>query len=577
MNDVNRTTAAPAPTGQYALFQWLRWRTVANAGTLLLGNSRVRLFTLLGVSAVVGGAVYAASAYGFSVLNQANIPFAGGVIGMLFDFLFLALGMMLVFSTGIILYSSLFSATETGFLLSTPAREDQVFAYKFQTALGFSSWAFLLLSTPILVAYGVEFQVPWYFYALLPPYFVGFLVLPGALGALACLLAVNYWPRRKKLALAGAVLVAVALLALWGSGVIKALGRQLGHVDRDALQDLFSRFAFAQSVWVPSHWLTRGLQAAARGQVGDAAYALALLWFNGLFVYVIAAAVARRVYRRGYNRRSTGGTARRQYRSARLDRVAAVLLAPFDRTTRILIEKDFRTFRRDPAQWGQLLIFAGLVSLYALNFQQFLKPDINLFYRHGVSLLNLTATAILMCAYMGRFIFPMLSLEGRKFWVLGLLPLSRDQLLKGKFVFAAAGAVIVAEVLMLTGDVLLGMPREVVALHALTVAVLALGLAGLSVGLGACMPNFKESDPSKITVGVGGTLNLVAGLLYLLLIVGLMAAPYHLQIIRRAGELVPADRIPWVPLGVLLGLVVGAAAVYVPMRAGSRALRRMEF
>ena len=28
-----------------------------------------------------------------------------------------------------------------------------------------------------------------------------------------------------------------------------------------------------------------------------------------------------------------------------------------------------------------------------------------------------------MCAYTGRFIFPMLSLEGNKFWILGLLPL----------------------------------------------------------------------------------------------------------------------------------------------------------
>src|SRR5262245_20574429 len=228
MNDVNRFTAATAPGGQYALFQRLRWRTVANAGTLLLGNSRVRLFTLLGVSVFVWGAVFAAASFGFQVLNNARIPFAGGVIGILFDFLFLALGMMLVFSTGIILYSSLFSAQETGFLLSTPAREDQVFAYKFQTAIVFSSWAFLLLSSPILIGYGIEFRVPWYFYALLLPFFVGFLILPGSLGALACLLAVNIWPRHKKLALTAAILVGLALLALWGFGVFQAVGRQMG-------------------------------------------------------------------------------------------------------------------------------------------------------------------------------------------------------------------------------------------------------------------------------------------------------------------------------------------------------------
>ena len=38
---------------------------------------------------------------------------------------------------------------------------------------------------------------------------------------------------------------------------------------------------------------------------------------------------------------------------------------------------------------------------------------------------------------------------------------------------------------------------EAVLLHLLTVAVLAAGLSGLSVGLGACMPNFRETDPSQ--------------------------------------------------------------------------------
>src|SRR5262249_57031371 len=54
-----------------------------------------------------------------------------------------------------------------------------------------------------------------------------------------------------------------------------------------------------------------------------------------------------------------------------------------------------------------------------------------------------------------------------------------------------------------------------------------LGLSGLSVGLGAWMPNFQERDPSKIAVGFGGTLNLVAGLVYLLLVIGLLAMPWH--------------------------------------------------
>src|SRR5262249_46592624 len=142
--------------------------------------------------------------------------------------------------------------------------------------------------------------------------------------------------------------------------------------------------------------------------------------------------------------------------------------------------------------------------------------------------INLTATAFLMCAYTGRFIFPMLSLEGRKFWILGLLPLRRERLLLGKFAFAATGALIVTEFLAIFSNLMLGMPWPILLAHMATVAVLALGLSGLSVGLGACMPNFRETDPSKIAVGFGGTLNLIAGFLLLVVVISLMAVPAHL-------------------------------------------------
>src|SRR5207244_5461558 len=141
--------------------------------------------------------------------------------------------------------------------------------------------------------------------------------------------------------------------------------------------------------------------------------------------------------------------------------------------------KDFRTFRRDPAQWAQILIFLGLAVLYFSNVRQFYEQDIGRPFQNGISLLNLTATAFLMCAYTGRFIFPLLSLEGRKFWILGLLPLHRDRLLWGKFVFSAAGGLVAAEFLVIVSDLLLGLPAAGVALHALTAAAVALGLSGL--------------------------------------------------------------------------------------------------
>jgi ABC-2 type transport system permease protein len=572
MNDIIR----PVKVNQPLLFQRLRWTLLRNSTATVWHSSPVRLLTILLCSALVWGGVFAGSAWGFHELQLQHIPFAGGIIGTLFDLLFLALAVMLVFSSGIILYSSLFSSPETTFLLTTPAAADQVFAFKYQGAITFSSWAFILLGTPILIAYGLIFNVRWIFYAFLPFYFIGFVLLPGALGAFLCLLIVNYLPQKRKQLLVAAGVLVLALGAFWAYRV--SVSARNAMLNPDALQQLFGQLTFAQGPLVPSHWMARGLEAAARGDVLETLYPLALVWSNGLFLYLLAAWASARLYRRGYNRLATGGTLRRRYGGLWMDRVLATTVGFLHPQTRLLIVKDFRTFRRDPAQWAQILIFAGLVSFYTVNTRRFYNEDIGRMYQNGVSLMNLVATAFLLCAYTGRFIYPMLSLEGRKFWVLGLLPLQRERLLWGKFAFSATGALVIAEFLVVFSDLLLGMSLPVVGLHAVTVIVLAVGLSGLSVGLGACMPNFRESDPSKIAVGFGGTLNLVSGLLFLLLVIGVMTAPYHLYAAAgREAELAEGATRWWLSSGVGAGVLLGVLATILPLRLGAKAMKQMEF
>ena len=204
--------------------------------------------------------------------------------------------------------------------------------------------------------------------------------------------------------------------------------------------------------------------------------------------------------------------------------------------------------------------------------------DIEWGYRNGISLLNLCVIALLLSVYTGRFIYPLLSLEGRKFWILGLLPIRREQLLWGKFVFSTLGGLLLSSSLMLLNDIMLEMPVGIILLHQLTVVVLAAGLSGLAVGLGACMPNFRETDPSKIAAGFGGTLNLVLGLGFLMGTIGMMGMPWHgFMLGRSPGDPVSLLMAGAVLVGTVLGLVGGFAAVFFPLRAGIRALNRMEF
>jgi ABC-2 type transport system permease protein len=499
---------------------------------------------------------------------------------LLVGLLFFSLGFFLVFSSGLILHASLFSAAEATFLLALPVRADRVFAYKFQGAVGFSSWAFVLLGSPILIAYGIVAGCPWYFYLLLPMYFFGYVLLPGSVGAIVCLVVVNFVPKRRRqfLFLSIAALVGVAGWYLWRTILEGRSGGNTHEADGETANAILVRISFARSLWLPSGWVSRGILAAARGDVASTAWYLGLVWSNGLFFYLVAAALSTRLYRRGFNRIATGGDLRRRHGGAWLDRLLGRLLPFVHPGTRLLIVKDFRTFRRDPQQWGQVAVFSGLLFLYFSNIRRMFVLDIGWGYQNGISLLNLCVIALLLSVYTGRFIYPLLSLEGRKFWILGLLPIRREQLLWGKFAFSTMGGLFLSTTLMLLNDIMLDMPVEIIVLHQLTVVVLAAGLSGLAVGLGACMPNFRESDPSKIAAGFGGTLNLVLGLGFLMCTILLMALPWHgFMLGSTPAEPASLLRIGVVLIGTALGIVGGFAAVFFPLRAGIRALNRMEF
>ncbi|MFO0968036.1 MAG: hypothetical protein U0793_20975 [Gemmataceae bacterium] len=560
------------------LFQRLRLSLFRNTLRVLMERSGIRVATIVVCSLLIWGTLFFLSWQGFHELDtRFRLPVTGQLMTPLFYLMFFALTILLLFSTGIILYGSLFQTPESAFLLSSPVPADHVFRYKFQGAVAFSSWAFVLMGSPILLAYGLEVGAPWHFYLAVPLFFLGFILVPGCLGALIILLLVNFLPNRKKQALWLVLGVSAGVLGLLAWWVISAAaGFTVGS--RDWFEGIMSELSLLGAAMLPIHWISLGLKTAATDHRLDSLYYLLLLWSNGLLLWLGTLWAARRLYRRGYNRVATGGDLRRRFGGHWLDRGLERLLFFIDPQTRLLIVKDFRTFRRDPAQWFQVAIFLGLVTLYFSNVRRFYRSDIPTGFQNGISFLTLLATAFLTCAYTGRFIFPMLSLEGRKFWILGLLPLNRDRLLWGKFGFSATWCVLTSEFVVILTDVMLQMPWLIAVIHILTALVLALGLSGLSVGLGACLPNFRETDPSKIAVGFGGTLNLVAGLLFLLAVVGLTAGPFHVALAWEPERLGGPLQAPWWTwAAAALGLAIGGAGTWLPMRAGMRNLRRMEF
>ncbi len=563
-----------------AILRGLRYRLFRNSGLQLIGNSRTRSISMILVCLIVWIVVFAGSWWGFSVLKTTRLFPSGRIMELIFSSLFLMLGGMLVFSTSLVLYAGLFNGAETRFLLTTPIRADHIFAMKYQSAMFYSSWAFVVLGAPVLIAYGISYGVPWYFYPALLFFFTGYILLPSALGGGACLLFVNLFPKRRKQALIFVIIALILLSLIW-------LGRTLfviraGAGTRDGIENVFGMFALAHTPYSPSQWIAQGLVALADHRWQESILPLMLIWTNGLMGYVLVTFAAKKYYRRGFDRLSAFGEKKKSYtvyRPSWMDRVMEWLVFYLDKPTRLLIIKDFRTFRREPAQVGQLAIFTGLLLLAVLNLRNFFDADIPNSFRHGLSLINMSSTGLLMCAYLSRFIYPLISLEGRKFWILGLLPVKRSQILWGKFIFALTGSTLLAGGIILISDLLLEMPLIAVLIHVFTMLLLSFSMSGLAVGLSALLPNFRETDPSKIVLGFGGTMNMVISLAVLILIVATACGPYHVAATAEIiGLTEQKQELPlWAFAGLPFALALAILGTWLPMRMGRRAFEAIEF
>ncbi|MEO1998457.1 MAG: hypothetical protein ABGZ17_24705 [Planctomycetaceae bacterium] len=599
-NTTTKTTAAGPETDgrsrRAAALRRLRLLTLARSLQGRLTAARWQIWMALLSSLVMWTGLLMLFYWSFRFLFQIEW-FSGYVIELLFGLFFSALWAMLIFSSSILIYSSLFSANDARTMLIGPIPADEVFAYKFHEVMLFSCWGFLMLGSPMIITYGVAVSAPWSFYPLSAGFLLAFCLLSGSLGSLLCMLVIRLFPRNRKQA---ALLLAVVLSLIAGGNTYAAWQQVAGQsLSRNSLIQLLEQVQLTSLPVLPPHWMSQGIQAATREEdLVRPIMFLLLVTSHAFLSYLIATAVYRRGYRWAYD--TLQSHARRGTRTGRTLAYTGLerLLSFLPTGIRAVVIKDIKTFARDPIQFLQLLILTGLLCLYIITLGSSQVYSQNPFWKNVVGLLNLLVMGLFLNVFTSRFVFPLLSLEGQKMWVLGLAPISRLAIMWAKLALSAAGSSLLLFLLTLLNVQMLRLDPLVTTIQFLMVPVLCWGGSGVGVGLGARFSDLKQTDPSKIAAGLSGTLNLVVSLVYMVLAIGLIAVPSHLYVLVRDVQTAsPADDLTrlfsvswiehdlplqwasaeaWLAIGAGLSVLLCVVSVWIPMRLGANAFRDME-
>ncbi len=503
---------------------------------------------------------------GFRVLASLG-PGSVLITRRLFALFYFSLGSMLITSSVITSYSTLFRSRETTWLMTAPIGVRDLVTYKSIESALLSSWAFFFLVVPFAAAYALHEKLGPLFALWTFVYSVPFVLLCSGLGTLVSLAAVRWLPRRRAFWIALAGLGAVALVRL-------LLQARPAPQDEESfiLNRLLPGLQMATHPLLPNWWAAEGIMALSRGQVWRGFMYGAVLITSMLTVGLLLQGPGTATFVTAWQRLGASGGNRRRPAEllAWLDH--ALWRLPHD--IRGLVLKDLRSFLRDPLQWSQALIFFGLLALYFSSFRSFRYNQLPDVWRNLIVFLNIFSVASVICSLASRFVFPQLSLEGHSFWIIGLAPTSMRRVLLTKFAAAAVAMVSISAGLMTLAVWMLQVGPLLQAVAIGLAFCIALGVTALSVGLGAVFIDLKQSNPVAVISGFGGTLNLVLSLGFMLATIVPFGIAWHGHVTGRIGTATFLHANLYSAAWLLLLTILITA---IPLALGSHSLNRREY
>ena len=550
-----------------ALHSWRRLLAVRQQSRLLTGMIALfmAVYLILAFELFYQGLRFIAKFPGLGSVLTERLLFT------LFAFLFA----LLLLSNLVISYTNLFRNRETTFLLALPVSAETIFRWKFIESIMLASWAFLFLIAPLLVAFGLVQGVPWHFYPLMVLLIGLFIILPAVLGSGLAIVIGRHMDRRSfQITLITCALLLLVFVAFWWKSN-PVDDEMLDKRTLEALDQLLVKTRFTLFPFLPSYWLSAAILQWAEGIRASALFFAAVLLSHTLFFgwiastrfgwifYDTASAVHSRSGR-SFTQMLIGKTRNHIRPSGLFEGFVARLPLPTD--IQALAIKDLRMFWRDTTQWGQSVMFFGLLGAYIINLRNFTHQLTSPFWINAVAFLNLGACAFNLASVTTRFVFPQFSLEGQRLWIIGMAPMGIITVVKTKYWLASILSLFVTLGLVTLSCYLLKMPLSDIAFFGSVIIIMTFALNGLAVGLGILYPNLKETNPNKIVSGFGGTLCFVLSSIYILTSLGLLVlggGGFH-------------SHLKWVISSLLIFITLSVLTGWLPMSWGMRHLKQFE-
>jgi len=476
---------------------------------------------------------------------------------------------LLVLSNLVTGFSTFYRSPEVAFLMTLPVENTQIFRIKFVENLIYSSWAILILGIPLTLAYGeLQNLSPLQYGVVFLAGILPFLFLATVSAGLLLMLLVKlskYFKMRTLFVLLGLVFSGFFYLYFTMSQQDAMSGGQLGNFR--ALGRYMANMSTNPFPLIPSFWLSKLFMGSESLKWIERVFFSAVFLSTAVIGWELINWVSGKIYFQTYQiMESNGSGSSRKGKSLFFRLSWPGLSGPM----KAIISKDLVQFLRTPQQWVQFLLMGFFILVYLINLS---RGSVNIgelqsFWRTAIYVFNFGFTGFIMAALTARFVYPMISMEGRSLWMLQVGPFSMKQVFIEKFWLAFFLLFTLAEVVALASNYFLGQRTEIAILSSGFLLLTSLALISMSIGLGAVYAQFNESNPMKISSGYGGIIAVVLSLIYVSFSV--LSLVFVINLYQSNGPaLLIAATVSFV-------IVLTGLYTYLPLKWGLRALKSYE-
>jgi len=500
------------------------------------------------------------------------------ILRKLLDILMLSLFGLLCFSSTVTALSSYYLSDDLELLLSLPISRAHFFFGRMIDTLIQSAWMPLALAIPILISYGIVYDSDWFFYPIMLLSMLMFSIIPCAIGiGIASILVSAFPARRIRESLMVIGVIGMITVFIW----LRSLRpERLANTENfDSVADYVAEIQTPLPLLSPPSWSAKVILATLSGQ-SIPLIEFGLLIFGGIGILGIARWINGSLYDDGRSKAQEARVAR-MAKSSILNTFINIITIPMKPLTKVIVNKDIRSFIRDPAQWTQVflvgsIVVIALISVAALPVEAFkgpwMKPWIN-----ALSFLILALVGFVMAALAARFQFSAVSIEGRGFWIVRTSPITAEEYLNSKLWPTIPPMLIIGEMLAVSSSSILRADPALIAIAVFTAAGLSFALSGLAVGIGAMYPDFKADNASKLAASPSGVLYMVLALSTVFGTLLLESYPVYILISSSLRQ-VPLHSSQYIAIGVfaVLTMLLWYACYKIPMQRGAKMLWERE-